>query len=380
MNGGWFERWQALRLLGQPLPDLLLASGAALLAWLLMSLGLRVARQRLARLAAHTRTRADDALLEVLQSTQPWLLGLAALLIGAGLLDLPDRWQARVGQLWFLAVAAQLGLWLNRLIGILIRRHFAKPLAAAEPGAPPPAVSAAATLLSWGLRTLLWAVVLLGMLSNLGINITAFIASLGVGGIAVALAAQNILSDLFASLSIAIDKPFEVGDFVVLGAVAGTVEHVGVKTTRIRSLGGEQVVMGNTELLKQTISNYKRLQRRRIVFGFGVDYDTPHEQLAEIPRLVQDAVQASARLRFDRAHFKGFGESSLDFEVVYIVLDAEYNVYMDEQQRINLNLMCALSERGVGFAYPTRVVRVVAAEPAPVSGRPEPGAAGASAA
>jgi len=201
--------------------------------------------------------------------------------------------------------------------------------------------------------------VLLGMLSNLGVNITAFVASLGVGGIAVALAAQNILGDLFASLAIVMDKPFEVGDFIVLGSVSGTVENVGLKTTRIRSLGGEQVVMSNTELLKQTVSNYKRLAQRRIVFTFSVTYGTTPELLAEVPGIVQRAVGSSSRLRFDRAHFKGFGDSSLDFEAVYIVLDPDYGIYMDEQQRINLELMRELAARGIRFALPSRTLYMV---------------------
>lgn len=199
------------------------------------------------------------------------------------------------------------------------------------------------------------------MLSNLGVNITAFVASLGVGGIAVALAAQNVLGDLFASVSIAADKPFEVGDFIVFGSVAGSVETVGVKTTRIRSISGEQVVIGNTELLKQTVANYKRLRERRIVFGFGVTYDTTADQAAEIPGIVRSIVEASTQVRFDRAHFKAFGESSLDYEVVYIVLDPGYGVYMDEQQRINLALMRELANRGIEFAFPTRTLHIASA-------------------
>lgn len=220
-------------------------------------------------------------------------------------------------------------------------------------------------LISWGLRLLLWSVVLLAMLSNMGVNITAFVASLGVGGIAVALAAQTVLGDLFASVSIAMDKPFEVGDFVVFGGVAGTIEYVGIKTTRIRSLGGEQLVMSNTGLLKQTVSNYKRLRERRIVFSFGVTYDTTAEQAGEIPQIVKRVVEASDRLRFDRAHFKAFGDSSLDYEVVYIVKDPGYGVYMDEQQRINLALMRELAAINVGFAFPTRTVHVVQAPEVP---------------
>ncbi|KQW36193.1 mechanosensitive ion channel family protein [Rhizobacter sp. Root404] len=353
---------------GVSLASLALGIGAAMLAYLLMSLALRVALSRLTRVAERTTNRAEDMLVEVLAGTNRWLLALVAILVGVGMLDLPERWSSRVGQLWFIALALQVALWANRCVSIGLRRHALKH--AATPSAT---VGAAATLVSWGLRTLLWAIVLLAMLSNLGVNITAFIASLGVGGIAVALAAQNILGDLFASVAIAADKPFEVGDFIVLGSVAGTVELVGVKTTRIRSLGGEQIVVSNTELLKQTVSNYKRLRERRIVFGFGVSYDTSAEQAEEIPRIVRRLVEQSPRLRFDRAHFKGFGASSLDYEVVYIVLDPAYGVYMDEQQRINLALMRELGERGIGFAFPTQTLHVASLPRGVRELRPEDG-------
>ncbi|MFG6428387.1 mechanosensitive ion channel family protein [Roseateles sp. LYH14W] len=340
---------------GVPVAEIGIASGVALAAYLGMSLVLRFAHRRLRQLAQHTTNRADDMLVEVLESTRPWLIALAALLIGVGTLSLSDRWDLRVGQLWFAVLALQLGLWSNTAVTVGRRSH----VAVQEPGVASPA-GAAATLLSWALRVLIWTVVLLAVLSNVGVNITAFVASLGVGGIAVALAAQNILGDLFASVAIALDKPFEVGDFIVLGSVSGTVERVGVKTTRIRSLGGEQVVMSNTELLKQTVSNYKRLRERRIVFGFGVTYGTTPAQAEAIPGAVRRVVEASERLRFDRAHFKAFGESSLDYEVVYHVLNADYGTYMDEQQRVNLALMRELSELGVDFAFPTRTVVMAA--------------------
>ena len=347
--------WREINLLGVPLASAGLALAVALLVYAVMVGAQRLALNRLTRLAERTDTQADNALVEVLRGTRRGLIALAAGLIGLGLIDLPERWSARVGQLWFIAVALQVALWANRFISIGLRRHAGRH---ATPSGTVQA-SAAATLLSWGLRTLLWTIVLLGMLSNLGVNITAFVASLGVGGIAVALAAQNILGDLFASLAIVMDKPFEVGDFIVLGPVSGTVENVGLKTTRIRSLGGEQVVMSNTELLKQTVSNYKRLAQRRIVFTFGVTYGTTPELLAEVPGIVQRAIAASARLRFDRAHFKGFGDSSLDFEAVYIVLDPDYGIYMDEQQRINLALMRELAARSIRFALPSRTLYMV---------------------
>lgn len=340
----WLHRasWQGITPLNAAL-----ALAAALLAYALMSAALGLLRRRLAHIAAQTRTQADDALVEVLHGTSHALLALAALLIGVGLLDLPERWAQRVGQLWFVAVVLQLALWAHRLVGIGLQRYLERN---AEGAAVQP--SAAATLMSWGARTLLWAVVVLGMLSNLGVNITAFVASLGVGGIAVALAAQNILGDLFASVAIAVDKPFEVGDAIAVGAVSGTVEHVGIKTTRLRSPGGEQIVMSNADLLKQALSNYKRLQARRIVFGFGVAHGTPPDQLAQVPGIVEQAVRAGPKLRFDRAHLKALGPDALDFEVVYTVLDADYGLYMDEQQRIHLTVLRELAARGIALAAP----------------------------
>lgn len=347
----WMDWFRDTTLLGISVANLASAALVALVAYLLITQAVRLALKRLKSFAGHTSTRADDMLVETLGSTNRVLMLIVSLLIGLSVLDLPDRWVGRVSQLWFVALALQIALWANTAVTLGLRRHVQRTAASGTQTA-----SAAATLISWGLRSVLWAIVLLAMLSNLGVNVTAFVASLGVGGIAVALAAQNILGDLFASVAIAVDKPFEVGDFIVLGSIAGTVEVVGVKTTRIRSLGGEQVVMSNTELLKQTVSNYKRLQERRIVFGFGVTYQATPELLKRIPGSVKAIVEESKALRFDRAHFKAFGESSLDFEVVYIVLGPDYNQYMDEQQRINIRLAEELASMGVEFAYPTRTV------------------------
>lgn len=336
---------------GVSLTNWLLALLVAVVAYLVLTRAVALVSRRLTSAASHTTTRIDDMLVEVLSDTNRGLLLLMSVLIGLSMLDLPDRWAARTSQLWFVAMALQIGLWANKAVTLDIRRHGAK--AALGHGA---STSAAATLISWGLRAILWSIVLLAMLSNMGVNVTAFVASLGVGGIAVALAAQSILGDLFASVAIAVDKPFEVGDFIATSNVSGTVETVGVKTTRIRSLGGEQIVMSNTELLKHTISNYKRLQERRIVFSFGITYDATPAQLREVPQKVKQVVQESSDLRFDRAHFKAFGESSLDFEVVYIVQAPEFNKYMDEQQRINIRLKEEFEAMGVEFAFPTRTV------------------------
>ncbi len=340
---------------------------------LVIRFGLRLLIRRLRALSARTRTSVDDAVVQVLEQTHMALVWIVGLLVGLTVLPLDDRWHGRVSQLWFAVVALQLGLWCQQALSQVLlaqqRRHSHTT-----------ALSASATLLSWGLRGALWVVVVLAVLSNMGVNITAFVASLGIGGIALALAVQNILGDLFASLAIAVDKPFEVGDSITVGDVTGTVERVGLKTTRIRSLGGEQIVMSNAELLKRTVANFKRLQTRRVAFTFGVTYDTPADQVAAVPPLIRDIVRADSQLEFGRAHFKGFGDSALEFEVVYRVKDPDYDVYMDRQQALYLALMRALQQRGIHFAFPTQTLNLVGAMPPPTAGaRTAPAARGAQA-
>jgi small-conductance mechanosensitive channel len=366
---GWadFDAITSTTFLGASALSWATALAAALACWLAMRLALRLLAHRAAAAAQHTANRVDDLLVDLLQCTSRTLLAVTALLIGLSLLDLPVRWSTRVSQLWFLTLALQVGLWGNRAIVLGLRRYVARH----SDGGMARQVGASATLLSWTLRTVLWAVLLLAMLANLGVNITALVASLGVGGVAVALAVQNILGDLFASLSIAVDKPFEVGDFITLPGVAGSVELVGLKTTRIRALSGEQIVISNTELLKQTINNYKRMEQRRVVFKFGLSYDTTPEQAEEVPAIVRRAIEAQEKTRFDRAHFMAFGESSLDYEVVYLVLSADYNLYMDIQQRLNLALMREFDKLGVGFAFPTRTLQMPGLE-ARLAAQPHP--------
>jgi len=207
-------------------------------------------------------------------------------------------------------------------------------------------------------QLVIWTVVLLVTLANLDVNITGLVASLGVGGIAVALAAQNILGDLFASLSIVLDKPFQVGDFVVVDAFAGTVKSIGLKTTRMQALSGEEVVFSNAGLLNSRIQNFKKMEERRVLFRFGVTYDTPEEDLRRLPDLVKSVVEPLEGTRFDRAHFQGFGPSSLDYEVVYYVMGRDYGVYMDRQQSINFELVKAFRASGISFAFPTQTLHV----------------------
>jgi small-conductance mechanosensitive channel len=220
--------------------------------------------------------------------------------------------------------------------------------------------AAATTLTAVGfvVRILLWSIIILIALDNLGVDITALVAGLGISGVAVALAVQNILGDLFASFSIVLDKPFVIGDFIIVDDYLGTVEHVGLKTTRVRSLSGEQLVFSNADLLGSRVRNYKRMYERRVVFSIGVVYQTPYEKLKEIPTIIQKIIEAQEQARFDRAHFKEYGPYSLNFEVVYWVDNPDYNVYMNIQQAINLAIFERFEEEDIEFAYPTQSLYV----------------------
>jgi small-conductance mechanosensitive channel len=212
-------------------------------------------------------------------------------------------------------------------------------------------------------RVLIWAMVLLLTLDNLGVDITALVAGLGIGGIAVALALQNVLGDLLASLSIALDQPFVLGDFVIVGEHMGTIEYIGIKSTRLRSLTGEQIVMSNADLLASRLRNYGRMRERRVVFTLGVTYETPREKLREIVPLIRRIVEERDGVRFDRAHFAKYGPYSLDFEVVYYVLSSDFGRYMDIQQDVNFQIHEAFEALGVEFAYPTQTLRLAGVDP-----------------
>jgi small-conductance mechanosensitive channel len=204
----------------------------------------------------------------------------------------------------------------------------------------------------------IWIVGVLFLLDNLGFEVSAIMAGLGIGGVAVALAAAVVLNDLFAYFAIMFDRPFVIGDFIIIGDFMGTIEQIGVKTTRIRSLGGELLVFSNKDLTDSRIRNYKRMDQRRIVFRLGVTYDTPLEKLREIPPLIKDIIEKTEGVRFDRAHFFSYGDFNLVIEVVYHVLSPDYNRYMDLQQSINFAIKAEFEKRKIEFAFPTQTVHL----------------------
>ncbi|GAB4537034.1 MAG: hypothetical protein Tsb0014_25360 [Pleurocapsa sp.] len=205
------------------------------------------------------------------------------------------------------------------------------------------------------IRVVIWLIGIIFLLDNLGFNISAVVASLGIGGVAIALASQGVLQDLFSYFSILLDRPFELGDFIVVGDYLGTVEYVGIKTTRLKSISGEEIIIANTDLTGSRIRNFKRMRQRRIVFKFGLVYDTSTEQLAKVPSLIEEIINNTENALCDRAHFAGYGDFSLDFEVVYFINSNDYKIYMDAQQKINLKIKSEFAKYHLEFAYPTQV-------------------------
>lgn len=302
---------------GNTLRSWSVAVGAALGVWLVLWAARRVVGARLAALATRTRMAADDLVVALVRGTRNWFLILLAMRAGSEALVL-GAGPARLLRLVTVAgVVMQGALWGNLLIKHMLQRRLQRE------GTSDSVSAGTMGAIAFVARLVLWSFLVLLGLDNLGVDITALVAGLGVGGVAVALAVQNILGDLFASLSIVFDKPFEPGDFIIVGELMGTVEHVGLKTTRVRSLHGEQIIFSNADLLGSRIRNFKRMAERRVVFSLGVTYDTARPKLAIIPELVRAAVEMQPAVRFDRAHFKSFGAFSLDFEVVFYVLDSE---------------------------------------------------------
>ena len=308
----------------------------------------------LKRVSLIARTSDDhiDGLLTRLLKQTRWIFFLVvAINIATLALYLPDETRITIRVVTVTIFLIQLGLWSN---GVILYSINSRVKAQIEMDA-----SRATTLGVFGLiaRIILWIVVALLILDNLpGIQVTTLIASLGITGIAVALAVQNILGDLFASFTIVMDKPFVIGDFIIVDDFRGNVEHIGLKSTRIRSLTGEQLIFSNSDLLSSRVRNYKHMTRRLIMFNLGVTYQTPADKLSEIPTVIREAIDKHPETTFDRAHFSSYGPYSLDFEIVYWVEKPDYSIFMDIQQDINLEIYQRFEELGVEFAYPTQTV------------------------
>ncbi len=334
------------------LQDWLFAAFITGLFFILMLLVRQLVYRQFSRFSQKTTTVWDDCAAELVKKLKLWLLLLAAIYLGALTIVLPTPVITLIRKILIIGVLIQGAIWGTYFINFWVTRYKQETL---EHDAKHATMAVTGGFLG---RVVLWSLIVLLALDNLGFDITALVAGLGITGVAVALAVQNILGDLFASLSIVLDKPFVIGDFVIIDNFLGTIEHIGLKTTRIRSLWGEQLVFSNSDLLKSRIRNFKRMYERRVVFTIDVEYQTPYQTLEQIPTMFREIAERQQKVRFDRAHFKEFGAYALVFEIVYWINDPDYNLYMDIQQAINLEIFRRFQDEGIEFAYPTQSLYV----------------------
>jgi len=316
----------------------------ALAVYIVVNIFRRLLIKNFSRLAEKTDNQLDNNIADVISQTKMMFIFIEAVFFGTLFLSIPPnliQWTRRIA---LVALLIQSGFWATKLCEGLVKQHVNKNIK---------------NIFNLVTKVLIWILISLWGLENLGVEVSAFIASLGITGIVVGLALQNILGDVFSAVSITIDKPFEVGDYIVFNEYMGTVEKLGWKSTRIRSLNGEIIVIGNSDLLSNRIQNYQHLQRRRIAFTFGVTYQTSYDQLKQISRIIGDFVSSLDDVTFERVHLKHLSDSSIDFEVVYYVEKPDYIVFMDTQQLINFELIKRFDQLGIDFAYPTTTIHLI---------------------
>ena len=319
----------------------------AILLWLR-----RTIAARLGVIAALTGERVQKLISDLVCQAHAIFLLASSLYASSLLISMGPRAQDDAHMAFSIILLCQGGIWLNHALSwgldefIEVRK---------QPGSTE-GLATAVSAVRFLSRVAVWSIIILLVLSNLRINVTTLVAGLGVGGVAVALALQNILGDLFASLSILLDKPFAVGHFIVVDNLTGTVEYVGVKTTRIRSIDGEELIISNSDLLKSRIHNYEHSSERRVLLDVGVTYNTPYEKLKAIPEIVRELIDGIELARFERARFREYGESSLNFRIMYYVRSTDYRRYLDVQHEVNLELFRRFAEEKIEFAFPTRTL------------------------
>lgn len=341
--------WLEAEILNNPVRDWLVAATIAIGTFLILLLTKGQIVRRLGSLAERTETGVDDFFVEIVRRTRRLLILAVVVWIGSLTLSQTGRLEGILRTAAVLAVLLQIALWLLVAINFWVERTRRRRLASD---------AASVTLIgAAGLagKVLVWSVILLVALDNVGVDVTALVAGLGIGGIAVGLALQNILGDLLASVSIVLDKPFVVGETIQVDDFVGKVESIGIKTTHVRSVSGEQIIFPNGALLQSRIRNHARMGDRRVVLTFGVGYETPVEKVEAIPEMIRGIIEPLEQIRFDRAHFVRLGASGLEFEVVWFVLSSDFALHLERQQHILVTLMRRLQGEGIEIAPPVAV-------------------------
>jgi len=336
---------------GNRIMDCIIALLTLALSLLLVKVIIRFFIRRLKKIAERTTTKFDDFLISILEKIGLPALYISCFYVSAKILKLPSGADALINALQMIIITFFAARIVVMLAGWGINIYLAKKQQ------DPTEVRSFEGLL-WAVKSLIWVLAVIILLDNLGYKVSTLIAGLGIGGIAVAIAAQALLKDFFSYFSIVFDHPFKIGDFIIIGDFMGTVEYIGIKTTRIRSLGGEQVIFSNTDLTDSRVRNYRLMERRRVLFRIGVAYQTSLSQLKEMPKIIERVIKNTKDTFFDRAHFFSYGDFSLIFEVVYFVLSPDYNKYMDIQQEINFALKEEFEKRSIEFAYPTQTLYI----------------------
>lgn len=339
-----------LKVAGLPIAEWATACAIALAAGLALRIAKGIILRTVHRVASKTSHWADDVVSDVLHATQ-WYLYIVVAVYAAGAYLTPGASVRGVLNATIsVALIVQGGVWLQAL-----SRSFVGHWTLQRNSKHDSTVAAGVQFVA---KLLIWTAVALLVLANLGVEITAVIAGLGVGGVAVALAVQGILADLFASLSMYFDRPFDIGDFIIVDDYMGAVEKIGLRTTRVASLGGEQIVFANGDLVKARVRNYARMRERRVVFAFGIEYGLPAEKVERAAVIAREVISETPETRLDRVHFAAYGAYSLDYEAVYYVLSPDYGLYMDCQHSINMAIYRRFEAEGIPFAFPTRTLHL----------------------
>jgi len=329
--------------------DYLIFLGSLIASFIVLIILKRIILHRLIKWAEKTPTSLDDLLLKAFKRYLLPMCYVVALYLNTKWLELSDGFSSVINIIALAAVMILGAVVISSLLIYFFNKYFERKHKSVD--------KLAIRWINALIKVIVWVGALLLFLDNLpGVEITTLVAGLGIGGIAVAFAAQAILEDIFGFVTIFFDRPFEIDDFIIIDNLSGTVEHIGIKTTRVRSISGEQLIFSNKDLTSSRVRNYKRMQSRRVAFSIGVTYDTPLDKLKEIPSLLKQIIDAVDQTEFSRAHFYEFADSSLNFEVVYYVLSQDYAVYMDVQQDINFGIKEAFDARGIEFAFPTQTL------------------------
>jgi len=329
-----------------------IALGTFIAGIIIINIFKRIVLYRLRKWSEKTTTTIDDFLIKGIEKSVIPVLYLILLYLSVKTLVLPEKVSDAVTKIIIILATFFFIRVITSTLKYFLYSYVRKKSHADDAERRLKQISGITLIINF----VIWAVGFVFLLDNLGFEISAVIAGLGIGGIAIALAAQTILGDLFSYFVIFFDRPFEIGDFVVLGEYTGTIEYIGIKTTRIRSLSGEQIIVSNTDLTNSRIRNFKRMERRRVIFTLGVVYQSTYNQLTEITEIVKSIIEEHQDVAYDRGHFKSYGDFSLNFEFVYYILSSDYNKYMDTQQSINLKIYSEFEKRGIEFAYPTQTL------------------------